>query len=111
MPRAKRSIQTATTIEGYSLIWHLQREQQSGTADGCRGAAIRVCVTEGTRRDLLLEYPTPEMPKVGWTRVDLGRPAIVAAKVEAHIREAMAAGWDPDSRGKPYVYRVAELPS
>jgi hypothetical protein len=39
------------------------------------------------------------------------RPPIASAKVAAHIREAMAAGWDPESRGKPFVYDVAELPS
>jgi len=38
------------------------------------------------------------------------RMPISAAKVAEHIREAMAAGWDPESRGKPFVYEVAELP-
>jgi hypothetical protein len=111
MPRAKRSIQAATTIEGFSLIWHLHREQQWCDADGWKGAAIRVSVAESARRELLLEYPAKQTQKIGWTRVDPARPTIVAAKVEAHIRQAMAAGWDPDSRGKPFVYQVAELPS
>jgi len=35
----------------------------------------------------------------------------IAAKVEAGIREAMAAGWDPDSRGQPYFYQVTEVPA
>jgi hypothetical protein len=39
------------------------------------------------------------------------RLPISGDKVVAHIREAMAAGWDPESRGKPFVFEVAELPS
>jgi hypothetical protein len=35
----------------------------------------------------------------------------VTGKVLAHIRLAMEAGWDPDSRGKPFVYEVEEMPS
>ena len=45
-------------------------------------------------------------------RIDVRPQKIVERKVESHIREAMAAGWDPDSRGKPFVYqgsRIAEL--
>ena len=38
------------------------------------------------------------------------KSSIVAEKVEAHIRQAMADGWDPDSRGKPYIYELDELP-
>jgi len=39
------------------------------------------------------------------------RLPISAPKVADHIREAMAAGWDPESRGKPFVYEVEDLPS
>jgi hypothetical protein len=110
MPRAKRSIKSAVTIDGMSLIWRLHREQQWSTDDGWRGMAIHVKVAEGARRELHLEYPPVHTEKSGYTRVEPGRPGIMKAKVEAHIREAIAAGWDADSRGKPYVYEVADLP-
>ena len=48
--------------------------------------------------------------KNGWMRTEPARPTIMAAKVEAHIRQAMADGWDPDSRGKPFIYELDELP-
>ena len=38
------------------------------------------------------------------------RVPVSAAMVEAGIREAMAAGWDPESRGQPCFYQVSELP-
>jgi hypothetical protein len=48
--------------------------------------------------------------KVGYTRTDFVRQNISPAKVQAHIRQAMEAGWDPESRGKPFVFEVDELP-
>ncbi len=111
MPRAKRSVQAAVTIDGFPLIWRLHREQQEFTSDGWKGISIHVRVKEAARRELFLEYPAVLAQKVGWIRTLPPRPTIVAAKVEGHIREAIAAGWNPDSRGKPFFYQVAELPS
>ena len=110
MPRAKRSIESALIIEGFRLSWHLHREQQWCTADGWKGVAIHVKVSEGVRRELFLEYPAVKTQKIGFTRTDFVRQNISPAKVEAHILQAIAAGWDPASRGKPFVYEVAELP-
>jgi len=94
------------TIDGFVLVWQLHREQQWSTADGWKGVAIHVCVADKARRELHLEYPAVKTQKNGWTRVDPARPGISSAKVEAHVRQAMAAGWDPESRGKPFVFEV-----
>ncbi len=110
MPHAKRSVQAAITIDGFLLIWRLRREQQLCTTDGWKGVAIHVSVAEGVRRELHLEYPAVKTQKVGYTRTDFVRQNISPAKVQAHIRQAMEAGWDPESRGTPFVYEVAELP-
>jgi hypothetical protein len=111
MPRAKRSIKGAVTIEGFSLIWNLHREQQAYNEEEWKGVGIHVRIAEGVKRELHLEYPVKAM-KVGVDvlRPDPARQNILTAKVEAHIREAMAAGWDPGSRGKPFVHKVEELP-
>ncbi len=110
MPRTKRSIQAAVTIDDFPLIWHLHREQQLSTADGWRGVAIHVKVAEGVHRELYLEYPAVMTQKVGFTRTDFVKQNVSPAKVAAHIRLAIEAGYDPGSRGKPFVYEVAELP-
>jgi len=110
MPRTKRSIQATLTIDGFTLIWWLHREQQLSTADGWRGVAIHVKVAEGVRRELHLEYPAVQTQKVGFTRTDFVQQNISPAKVAAHIRLAMEAGYDPGSRGQAFKYEVAELP-
>ena len=110
MPRAKRSIQAAVTIDGFPLVWHLHREQQETSTDGWKGVAIHVKVAEGVRRELFLEYPAAAPKMNGLIRTEPVRQDIRAAKVEAHIRQAMDAGWNPESRGKPFVFEVDELP-
>jgi hypothetical protein len=109
-PRAKRSIEAAVTIDGVSLIWRLHREQQWFTADGWKGVAIHVRVADKARRELILEYPADETEMSDSKRMAPARQRILATKVEAHIREAMEAGWDTGSRGQPITFQVAELP-
>jgi hypothetical protein len=110
MPRAKRSIHSAITIDGFSLLWNLHREQQWFTADGWKGVAIHVKVAEGVRRELFLEFPPVLTQKTENNKDAPPRVPVSAAMVEAGIREAMAAGWDPESRGQPCFYQVSELP-
>ncbi len=110
MPQAKRSIQSGVSIDGLSLVWRLHREQQWFTADGWKGVAIHVKVAEGAHRELHLEYPAVKTQKVGYTRTDSVRQNISPAKVATHIRQAIEAGYDPASRGKPFVFEVDELP-
>jgi len=111
MPRAKRSIEASVTVDDVALVWHLHREQLWCPPDGWRGMAIHVRVAELTRRELYLEYPAFVTQKAGFMRMDPPRPNILPAKVAVHIRQAMEAGWDPGSRGKPFVFEVEELPS
>ena len=108
MPRAKRTIESGVTIDGVSLVWRLHREQQWFTADGWKGISIHVRVAEGARRELFLEFPPVGTEKAGVSKDAPPRHPISASAIEGGIREAMAAGWDPGSRGQPYFYQVGE---
>ena len=111
MRNTKRSIQSAVTIDGVPLIWRLHREQNWSDDQNPTGLAIHVQVVGPVRRELYIEYPAVRKESNGQVGpVMTVRMPISAAKVAEHIREAMAAGWDPESRGKPFVYEVAELP-
>jgi hypothetical protein len=105
-PRSKRSIQSDVTIDGIKLLWYLHREQQWFTADGWKGISIHVKVAEGKRRELFLEFPPVGEERPGNTKDAPARVPVPPAMVEAGIREAMAAGWDPESRGQPQFYLV-----
>jgi hypothetical protein len=112
MRNTKRSIQSAVTIDGFPMMWELHREQNWSDDQNPTGMAIHVWVVGPVRRELYLEYPAVRKTQSGFAAPVLTiRPPIVASKVAGHIREAMAAGWDPESRGKPFVYEAGELPS
>jgi hypothetical protein len=108
----KRSIQSAVTIDGFPMMWELHREQNWSADQNPTGMAIHVWMVGPVRRELYLEYPAVRKQS-DWegAPVQTLRLPISAAKVVSHIREAMEAGWDPESRGKPFVYEVEELPS
>ena len=112
MRNTKRSIQSAVTIDGFPMMWELHREQNWSADQNPTGMAIHVWVVGPARRELYLEYPAIRKRTNGLAApVETLRLPISAAKVADHIREAMAAGWDPDSRGKPFVCELADLPS
>jgi len=110
MPRSKRSIEHAITLDGHKLVWWLHREQQLTTDDGWKGVAIHVRAADRVRRELHMEYPVLMTPKIGVIGTDRVVINIRPVKVLQHIRQAIADGWDPESRGGQFIYELDELP-
>jgi hypothetical protein len=102
--RAKRSATGAVAVEGLKLQWTIHREPQWCTADGYKGISIAVQLVEGKGRELLLEYPF-KMRLSGMGDLPQ-RPKIDAKAIEADIRAAIAAGWNPMSRGRPFAFQA-----
>lgn len=57
-----------------------------------------------TRRCLIVDFPLER--KATKTKPPLQRPRIPPAKIVNLIEEAQRLGWDPESRGKPFVMQV-----
>jgi hypothetical protein len=107
----KRSIEGSVTINGINLIWQLVSEPQVIAGEGLRGLRISVQAEGGHNRELILEYPFPDKRNsVGLAQVPQ-RPKFSPKIVEADIRQALAAGWDPASRGKTLISQVPEFPN
>jgi hypothetical protein len=89
------------------LKWCLVSEPQWTTEDGYIGLRISV-QTEGARhRELVLECPFPKkVTGVGSPQLPQ-RPKFSVKTVQANVRQAIAAGWDPISRGKRFVFHVS----
>lgn len=107
--RRKRSLEGILTIDGANFCWQLLSEPQWSTEDGYRGLCISVRSEDGRHRELVLEYPIPNK-FTGHPMLQLPqlpqRPKLSEKTIEAGIRQALAAGWDPESRGKTFVYNV-----
>jgi hypothetical protein len=97
-----RDLADTIEVDGLSYEWAIQREPQWCTADGWRGLVLSIRY-EGGQREALLEFP---MPKSGNGSPHRRRPTISKTVVANGVRAALAAGWEPTSRGKPETYMV-----
>jgi hypothetical protein len=113
----KRSIEAKVEIDGHKLHWQLRSEPQSSTEHGSEGLSLTVQRTDGAFRELILEYPFPKRGRRlrigGKTHLTVPnfpiRPKFSPKTVEADIRLAISAGWDPTSRGRPFIFQVPDV--
>jgi hypothetical protein len=105
--RRKRTIEATVEIDGVVLRWELRHDPQWDPQGAHRGHSISVCLADGAHRELLLEYPFPkDQPRrIGHLPE---RPKISEETVKSHIRLAIEAGWNPDSRGRPFHFPVPD---
>jgi hypothetical protein len=102
--RRKRTLKGEIVIDGPLLLWTLTSEPQwSNSGDGYKGMRISVQVADEARRELIIEYPYPT-DSCGRNLPVPQRPPVHSTLIEASIRQAIGAGWDPNSRGKAFVY-------
>ncbi len=97
--RKKRELGGELTVEGFPLRWSLKSEQMWDPKGAHMGLRLSVERADENRRELVLEYPFQEMPG-GKTE----RPMPDPHRLQSDIRAAMAAGWKPKSRGRPFVF-------
>jgi hypothetical protein len=105
--RRKRTMDGLIKIERTALRWQLISEPQFTTAHGYKGLCLSVRAEEEGQRELILEYPYPAN-KFGSPLPLPQRPTVSEKSVEVNVRRAIAAGWDPVSRGKKFIYHVPE---
>ena len=73
-------------------------------AEGVMTAEIRCVPKHKAHRELILEYPFEKRQKHASRFPD--RPEIEPEALIADIRLAMEAGWEPLSRGRPFVFAL-----
>jgi hypothetical protein len=98
MARTKLRPEFEIELDGEPYLWRLQRlPQWSSDAAEWRGMAIAVRHREG-QREAVLEFPPGPQPRYGAPQLQASQvaPELVAKA----IGSAIAAGWNPLSRGK-----------
>jgi len=98
MARTKHSAEFEIEVDGEPYVWRLQRQPQwSSDAANWRGMAIGVRHKEG-QREAVLEFPPGQQPRYGAPQLKASQ--IAKELVAKAIASAIAAGWEPLSRGK-----------
>jgi hypothetical protein len=114
--RRKRQITGKVTVNGVVLNWEVRSEPQFNTTDGDVGMRLTI-QAEGVitarnplvpkkkaHRELILEYPFEKRQRKPSRFPD--RPKIDPMALTADISQAMEAGWEPLSRGRPFIFAL-----
>lgn len=101
---AKQNPEFEIEVEGEAYLWRLHRQPQwSRDPAECHGKAIAVRHAEG-QREAVVEFPVGKEPRYG---APMLKPAHIAPDlIKTAIASAIAAGWDPHSRGKTVAIMV-----
>jgi hypothetical protein len=107
--RRKRSLEGLIAVNGVNFTWSLLSEPQWTTEDGYKGLCISVRSEDDHHRELILEYPFPKKFTGNGLPQIPQRPKVSFKTIEADVRKAMAAGWNPESRGKSFVFKLTGM--
>ncbi|MFC3076987.1 hypothetical protein ACFODL_02670 [Phenylobacterium terrae] len=106
MARSKQSAEYEIEVGGEPYVWRLQRKPHwSSDPAERRGMGIAVRHKEG-QREAVLEFPPGPQPRFGAPQLQASQ--IAPALVAKAIGSAIAAGWEPLSRGKTVTFLVDE---
>ena len=106
MARTRQDAEFEIEVGGEPYVWRLQRKPHwSINPDERRGMGIAVRHGEG-QREAVLEFPPGAKPRFGAPQLQASQipPDLVARA----IASAIAAGWEPLSRGKAVTIVVDE---
>lgn len=99
-----RDLSGTIEVDGLEYQWAVQREPQWCTVDGWRGMTVSLRL-HNAQREAILEFPMHSKRGSKKLQQQL-RPQLNRRLVENGVRAALAAGWEPTSRGKPVTFEV-----
>ncbi|ALL12562.1 hypothetical protein [Caulobacter henricii] len=98
MARTKQSPEFDIVVEGEPYVWRLHRQPGWSSDSAVRHGVAIAARHKEAQREVVMEFPAGPEPRYG---APLLKPAHIAtALVAKAIASAIAAGWDPHSRGK-----------
>lgn len=106
MARSKQGGEFEIEVGGDVYVWRLQRKPRWSSDPAERhGMGIAVRHKDG-QREAVLEFPPAAKPRFGAPQL---QPSQIAPDLVARaIASALAAGWEPLSRGKTVIIVVDE---
>lgn len=106
MSRNKPIPEFEIEVDGETYVWRLQRQPAWSSDTGAwRGMALAARHADG-QREAVMEFPGPEKARFGAQQL---KPQQINTDLVARaIASAVAAGWDPLSRGKTVTIEVDE---
>ena len=97
-----REMSGVVQVEGEDYAWEVRRQPMRTTGDQWLGIAISLRLKD-VKREAIIQFPMPMRAN--------GHPQMLKQRINVDavknaVTSAIAAGWDPTSRGKPEVFDV-----
>lgn len=97
-----RDLKGVIRVDGEDYDWELRRQPQRTTGDLWQGVAIALRLKDA-QREAIIQFPMIMRPD--------GSPQLLRQRINVDslknaVASAIAAGWNPSSRGKPVVFDV-----
>jgi hypothetical protein len=103
MDMGTRQAISELTVDGTKYRWSIERYPRY-TSEGYFGLRVHVQAATGSGRILVLDFPFEERDHRSMPHHQRPKPSV--RKLSTHIASAISAGWEPNSRGRPFVYAV-----
>ncbi len=101
---SKDSKQTGeVTVDGIEYSWEFRHASRFDSSVGLCGPSVVVCLRPTQTRDLIIDFPVST-----FDYKSKPRKAILEHQLASVIRSALASGWEPESRGKPFRFNVSD---
>lgn len=97
-----RDLKGVVQVDGEDYEWEVRRQPQRTTGNNWDGIGIALKLVEGQREAIVL---FPMVMRANGSP-NFERQRISIDSVKNAIASAIAAGWDPNSRGKVVVFDV-----
>jgi len=95
--------QGMVTVDGCEYSWEYRHSSRFDSSVGLCGSSVAVSLRPNRTRDLIIDFPISAFDAKGRPR-----NAILAGRLAWVVRSALTAGWDPESRGKPFRFNVTD---
>lgn len=89
-------------VDGETYAWELRRQPQPKGGNVWEGMAVSLRHVD-FKREAIVQFPPPLRSN---GRPDVEKQRVNVDAVRTAITSAIAAGWDPTSRGKAVVFDV-----
>ncbi|ADL01055.1 hypothetical protein MMB232_01690 [Brevundimonas subvibrioides] len=97
-----RDLKGVVTVDGDDYEWEVRRQPQRTTGNEWQGIGVALRLVEG-QREALVQFPMV-MRASGIPNFE--RQRINVESIKNAVASAIAAGWNPTSRGKVVVFDV-----
>ena len=101
---SKASQQTETlTVDGIEYSWERRHSSFFESGVGLRGLSVTVCLLPTQTRELIVDFPYS-----AFGMETAPKNSVLVRHLAAAIRAALSAGWESESRGKPFRFCVSD---